>query len=54
MLNQSIVLNKRLKGDKSYTSLMFHDKWEPEAGGISNRPDNAVDVFHMFFGVAGT
>ena len=22
-------------------------------GGISDRPDNAVDVFHTYFGVAG-
>jgi geranylgeranyl transferase type-2 subunit beta len=26
---------------------------DPEGGGISDRPDDAVDVFHTFFGVAG-
>lgn len=25
-----------------------------ENGGISDRPDDAVDVFHTYFGVAGT
>lgn len=39
---------------KSYISLTFHNKQDPEAGGISDRPDDAVDVFHTFFGVAGT
>jgi prenyltransferase beta subunit len=27
---------------------------DSENGGISDRPDDAVDVFHTFFGVAGT
>jgi geranylgeranyl transferase type-2 subunit beta len=26
---------------------------DSENGGISDRPDDAVDVFHTFFGVAG-
>lgn len=26
---------------------------DPESGGISDRPDDAVDVFHTYFGVAG-
>ena len=30
--------------------LNMHDR---DNGGISDRPDNAVDVFHAFFGVAG-
>ena len=25
---------------------------DPEDGGISDRPGNAVDVFHSFFGLA--
>ena len=29
---------------------MMQDK---ENGGISDRPDDAVDVFHTYFGVAG-
>ena len=29
-------------------------KWQDkDKGGISDRPDDAVDVFHTFFGVAG-
>ena len=26
---------------------------DPEEGGISDRPDDEVDVFHTFFGIAG-
>ena len=26
---------------------------DPHAGGISDRPDDAADVYHTFFGVAG-
>lgn len=26
---------------------------DKENGGISDRPDNAVDVYHTYFGVAG-
>jgi prenyltransferase beta subunit len=33
---------------------MFRDKREPEAGGISDRPDDAVEFFQTFFGVADT
>lgn len=29
------------------------DCQDTENGGISDRPDDAVDVFHTFFGVAG-
>lgn len=30
--------------------LHWQDK---ENGGISDRPDNAVDIYHTYFGVAG-
>jgi prenyltransferase beta subunit len=26
---------------------------DKENGGISDRPDNAVDIYHTYFGVAG-
>ncbi|KAG0612593.1 hypothetical protein M758_6G040200 [Ceratodon purpureus] len=29
------------------------DFQDPDSGGISERPDDAVAVFHTFFGVAG-
>ena len=29
-------------------------RWQDEeGGGISDRPDDAVDVYHTFFGIAG-
>ena len=31
----------------------FCEMQDKENGGISDRPDDAVDVFHTFFGVAG-
>lgn len=35
---------------KTYLTLWMQDT---EKGGISDRPDDAVDVFHTYFGVAG-
>jgi prenyltransferase beta subunit len=32
------------------TQHLLQDK---ERGGISDRPEDAVDVFHTFFGIAG-
>lgn len=31
---------------------MYHPQDE-EGGGISDRPEDAVDVYHTFFGIAG-
>lgn len=37
-----------------FTKFNFNVDWQdPESGGISDRPNDAVDVFHTFFGVAG-
>lgn len=33
--------------------LALNQTQDKEKGGISDRPDNAVDVFHTYFGVAG-
>jgi geranylgeranyl transferase type-2 subunit beta len=35
-------------------SLFDYVDWQDkENGGISDRPDNAVDIYHTYFGVAG-
>lgn len=41
--------------DKSITSFLVTGKLQDtENGGISDRPDDAVDVYHTYFGIAGT
>jgi geranylgeranyl transferase type-2 subunit beta len=39
--------------DKKKLEEFILDCQDSENGGISDRPDDAVDVFHTFFGVAG-
>ncbi|KAJ8633319.1 hypothetical protein MRB53_026655 [Persea americana] len=39
--------------DKDKLAKFILDCQDKENGGISDRPDDAVDVFHTFFGVAG-
>ena len=39
--------------DKEKLKTFILDCQDKERGGISDRPDNAVDVFHTFFGIAG-
>ncbi|CAN6458098.1 unnamed protein product [Victoria cruziana] len=39
--------------DKDRLASFILDCQDKENGGISDRPDDAVDVFHTFFGVAG-
>lgn len=35
------------------TLLIHVDLKDKENGGISDRPDNAVDIYHTYFGIAG-
>ena len=48
------VLNSRVAA-KTLTDITFNFSYlqDMENGGISDRPDDAIDVFHTFFGVAG-
>nr|ABK24633.1 unknown [Picea sitchensis] len=39
--------------DKEKLKTFILDCQDKEHGGISDRPDDAVDVFHTFFGIAG-
>ncbi|WMV57778.1 hypothetical protein MTR67_051163 [Solanum verrucosum] len=39
--------------DKEKLAKIILDCQDTEKGGISDRPDDAVDVFHTYFGVAG-
>lgn len=39
--------------DKEKLKTFILDCQDKENGGISDRPDDAVDVFHTFFGIAG-
>nr|PNR59368.1 hypothetical protein PHYPA_002159 [Physcomitrium patens] len=38
--------------DKKKLEQFILDCQDPKSGGISDRPDDAVDVFHTFFGEA--
>lgn len=35
------------------TLIILADWKDKENGGISDRPDNAVDIYHTYFGIAG-
>lgn len=50
----SLVIMERVHWiDRKKLEQFILDCQDPECGGISDRPDDAVDVFHTFFGVAG-
>jgi len=39
--------------DKEKLTKFILNCQDKETGGISDRPDNAVDIYHTYFGVAG-
>jgi prenyltransferase beta subunit len=50
----SAVRYDQLKNDKSsFDDGLLSRLQDEERGGISDRPDDMVDVFHTYFGVAG-
>jgi geranylgeranyl transferase type-2 subunit beta len=48
-----VIMNRVHWIDKKKLEEFILDCQDSENGGISDRPDDAVDVFHTFFGVAG-
>ncbi|KAL7203080.1 hypothetical protein ACSBR2_016401 [Camellia fascicularis] len=53
VLSSLIVIDRVHWIDKEKLVKYILDCQDKEKGGISDRPDDAVDVFHTYFGVAG-
>ncbi|GFZ16872.1 RAB geranylgeranyl transferase beta subunit 1 [Actinidia rufa] len=53
VLSSLIMIDRVHWIDKTKLVKFILDCQDKEKGGISDRPDDAVDVFHTFFGVAG-
>ncbi|XP_044469508.1 geranylgeranyl transferase type-2 subunit beta 1-like isoform X1 [Mangifera indica] len=53
VLSSSIMINRAHWINKEKLVKYILDCQDTENGGISDRPDDAVDVFHTYFGVAG-
>eukprot|EP01018_Ginkgo_biloba_P011709 Gb_03754 [translate_table: standard] len=53
VLSSLIMIHRVHWIDKEKLKFFILDCQDREHGGISDRPDDAVDVFHTFFGVAG-
>ncbi|KAL3322329.1 hypothetical protein AABB24_039781 [Solanum stoloniferum] len=53
VLSSLIMIDRVHWIDKEKLAKFILDCQDTEKGGISDRPDDAVDVFHTYFGVAG-
>ncbi|XP_016499560.1 geranylgeranyl transferase type-2 subunit beta 1 isoform X2 [Nicotiana tabacum] len=53
VLSSLIMIDRVHWIDKEKLAKFILDCQDKEKGGISDRPDDAVDVFHTYFGVAG-
>ncbi|XP_057845910.2 geranylgeranyl transferase type-2 subunit beta 1 isoform X3 [Cryptomeria japonica] len=53
VLSSLIMIDRVHWIDKDKLKNFILDCQDKENGGISDRPDDAVDVFHTFFGIAG-
>ncbi|PKA63490.1 Protein farnesyltransferase subunit beta [Apostasia shenzhenica] len=53
VLSSLIMIDRVHWIDKSKLTEFILNCQDRENGGISDRPDNAVDIFHTYFGVAG-
>ncbi|XP_059286631.1 geranylgeranyl transferase type-2 subunit beta 1-like isoform X3 [Lycium ferocissimum] len=53
VLSSLILIGRVHWIDKEKLAKFILDCQDKEKGGISDRPDDAVDVFHTYFGVAG-
>ncbi|CAN6458126.1 unnamed protein product [Victoria cruziana] len=53
ILSSLTMMNKVHWIEKDRLASFILDCQDKENGGISDRPDDAVDVFHTFFGVSG-
>ncbi|CAL5445356.1 unnamed protein product [Camellia sinensis] len=53
ILSSLIIIDRVHWIDKEKLVKYILDCQDKEKGGISDRPDDAVDVFHTYFGVAG-
>lgn len=53
VLSSLIMIDRVHWIDKSKLTKFILNCQDSENGGISDRPDNAVDVYHTYFGVAG-
>ncbi|CAL5362751.1 unnamed protein product [Camellia sinensis] len=54
ILSSLIIIDRVHWIDKEKLVKYILDCQDKEKGGISDRPDDAVDVFHTYFGVAGS
>ncbi|KAG5572423.1 hypothetical protein H5410_062189 [Solanum commersonii] len=53
VLSSLIMIDRVHWIDKEKLAKFILDCQDTEKGGISDRPDDAVDIFHTYFGVAG-
>ncbi|KAG0491490.1 hypothetical protein HPP92_004888 [Vanilla planifolia] len=53
VLSSLVMIDRVHWIDKTKLAMYILSCQDRENGGISDRPDNAVDVFHTYFGVAG-
>ncbi|KAG9442367.1 hypothetical protein H6P81_018221 [Aristolochia fimbriata] len=53
VLSSLIIIDRVHWIDKDKLTKFILNCQDRENGGISDRPDDAVDVFHTYFGVAG-
>ncbi|KAI3928491.1 hypothetical protein MKW98_024092 [Papaver atlanticum] len=53
VLSSLIIIDRVRWIDKDKLARFILDCQDKENGGISDRPDDAVDVYHTYFGVAG-
>ncbi|KAL4190985.1 hypothetical protein AMTRI_Chr07g27340 [Amborella trichopoda] len=53
VLSSLIMINRVQWIDRDKLKTFILECQDKENGGISDRPDDAVDVFHTYFGVAG-
>uniref|UniRef100_A0A453RKB8 Geranylgeranyl transferase type-2 subunit beta n=2 Tax=Aegilops tauschii TaxID=37682 RepID=A0A453RKB8_AEGTS len=53
VLSSLIIIDRVHWIDKEKLAKFILNCQDKENGGISDRPDNAVDIYHTYFGVAG-